>query len=77
MQIDGSGRVHLVQSMPVLRPDEQVLQMMVDGWRKPAAVSQPPVRDHRATAALCAAVLGPRQRGSVELDADGGRGVLR
>ena len=33
MQIDGSGRVHLVQSMPVLRPDEQVLQMMLDGWR--------------------------------------------
>jgi len=33
MQIDGSGRVQLVQSMPVLRPDEQVLQMMLDGWR--------------------------------------------
>jgi integrase/recombinase XerD len=33
MQIDGSGRVHLVQSMPVLRPDEQVLKMMLDGWR--------------------------------------------
>ena len=33
MQIDGSGRVHLVQSMPVLRPDEQILQMMLDGWR--------------------------------------------
>ncbi len=26
MRIDGSGRVQLVQSMPVLRPDEQVLQ---------------------------------------------------
>ncbi len=33
MQIDGSGRAHLVQSLPVLRPDEQVLQMMLDGWR--------------------------------------------
>src|SRR5215472_18750132 len=33
MQIDGSGRVQLVPSMPVLRPDEQVLQMMLDGWR--------------------------------------------
>jgi len=33
MRIDGSGRVHVVQSMPVLRPDEQVLQMMLDGWR--------------------------------------------
>ena len=33
MQIDGSGRVQLVQSMPVLRPDEQVLQLMLDGWR--------------------------------------------
>jgi hypothetical protein len=33
MQIDGSGRVQLVQAMPVLRPDEQVLQMMLDGWR--------------------------------------------
>jgi len=33
MQIDGSGRVHLVQSLPVLRPDEQVLQGMLDGWR--------------------------------------------
>lgn len=33
MQIDDSGRVHLVQSMPVLRPDEQVLAMMLDGWR--------------------------------------------
>ncbi|WP_245988786.1 hypothetical protein [Flexivirga caeni] len=33
MQIDDAGRVHLVQSMPVLRPDEQVLTMMLDGWR--------------------------------------------
>ncbi|MDO5738534.1 MAG: hypothetical protein Q4P07_00120 [Ornithinimicrobium sp.] len=33
MRIDGSGRVQLVASMPVLRPDEQVLQMMLDGWR--------------------------------------------
>ena len=33
MRIDGSGRVQLVQSMPVLHPDEQVLQMMLDGWR--------------------------------------------
>tara|TARA_Y100000815_G_scaffold266845_2_gene285548 strand:+ start:2023 stop:3156 length:1134 start_codon:yes stop_codon:yes gene_type:complete len=33
MQIDGSGRVHPVQSVPVLRPDEQVLKMMLDGWR--------------------------------------------
>ena len=33
MQIDGSGRVHLVQSVPVLRPDERVLQKMFDGWR--------------------------------------------
>lgn len=33
MQIDDSGRVHLVESMPVLRPDEQVLTMMLDGWR--------------------------------------------
>lgn len=34
MQIDGSGRVHLVQSMPVLRPDEQVLQLMLDVWQR-------------------------------------------
>ena len=33
MQLDGAGRVHLVQSLPVLRPDEQVLQLMLDGWR--------------------------------------------
>src|SRR3546814_1719704 len=33
MQIDGSGRVHAVQSLPVLRPDEQVLQLMLEGWR--------------------------------------------
>lgn len=33
MQIDGAGRVHVVQSLPVLRPDEQVLAMMLDGWR--------------------------------------------
>lgn len=33
MRVDGAGRVHLVQSLPVLRPDEQVLQMMLDGWR--------------------------------------------
>ena len=33
MQVDGVGRVSLVQSLPVLRPDEQVLQMMLDGWR--------------------------------------------
>lgn len=33
MQIDSSGRVHLVPSLPILRPNEQVLQMMLDGWR--------------------------------------------
>ena len=33
MQLDGSGRVHLVQSLPILRPDEQVLQMMLNGWQ--------------------------------------------
>jgi hypothetical protein len=33
MRVDGSGRVHLVQALPVLRPDEQVLRMMLDGWR--------------------------------------------
>ncbi|XAS74911.1 hypothetical protein V3G39_09515 [Dermatophilaceae bacterium Sec6.4] len=33
MWIDNSGRVHLVQSMPVLRPDEQVLATMLNGWR--------------------------------------------
>lgn len=33
MRIDGSGRVRPVHSMPVLRPDEQVLQLMLDGWR--------------------------------------------
>lgn len=33
MQLDGAGRVHLVQSLPILRPDEQVLQLMLDGWR--------------------------------------------
>ncbi len=34
MRVDGSGRVHLVESTPVLRPDEQVLQMMLDGFRR-------------------------------------------
>lgn len=33
MRIDDSGRVHIVASMPVLRPDEQVLAMMLNGWR--------------------------------------------
>jgi hypothetical protein len=33
MRVDGSGRVHLVQALPVLRPDDQVLRMMLDGWR--------------------------------------------
>lgn len=33
MQIDGAGRVHLVQSMHVLHPAEQVLKLMLDGWR--------------------------------------------
>ena len=33
MQVDGSGRVRLVESVPVLRPDEQVLQKMLEGWR--------------------------------------------
>jgi integrase/recombinase XerD len=33
MQIDGSGRVQLVRSILVVRPDEQVLQLMLDGWR--------------------------------------------
>lgn len=33
MAVDGAGRLHLVDSVPVLRPDEQVLQKMLDGWR--------------------------------------------
>ena len=33
MRVDGSGRVELVGAVPVLRPDEQVLQSMLDGWR--------------------------------------------
>lgn len=33
MQIDGSGRVRLVEAVPVLRPDEQVLEKMLEGWR--------------------------------------------
>ena len=33
MEVDGSGRVHLVRSLPLLRPEEQVLQLMLDGWR--------------------------------------------
>ena len=33
MRLDGSGRVHMVPSLPVLRPEEQVLQLMLDGWR--------------------------------------------
>ena len=33
MDVDGAGRLHLVDSIPVLRPDEQVLQKMLDGWR--------------------------------------------
>lgn len=33
MQVDGSGRVELVSAVPVLRPDEQVLAGMLDGWR--------------------------------------------
>ncbi|HEY0690036.1 MAG TPA: phage integrase N-terminal SAM-like domain-containing protein [Kribbella sp.] len=33
MQIDGSGRVQLARSILVVRPDEQVLQLMLDGWR--------------------------------------------
>lgn len=33
MLVDGSGRVQPVLSVPMLRPDEQVLQMMLDGWR--------------------------------------------
>lgn len=33
MHIDRSGRVQLVASLPVLRPDEQVLKLMLDGWR--------------------------------------------
>ena len=33
MRLDKSGRVHVVPSLPVLRPAEQVLQLMLDGWR--------------------------------------------
>jgi hypothetical protein len=33
VDVDGAGRLHLVDSVPVLRPDEQVLQKMLDGWR--------------------------------------------
>lgn len=33
MRVDGAGRVHLVESVPVLRPEEQVLKLMLDGWR--------------------------------------------
>lgn len=33
MHVDGVGRVSVVPSLPVLRPEEQVLQLMLDGWR--------------------------------------------
>ena len=33
MQLDGAGRVRVVESVPPLRPDEQVLEMMLEGWR--------------------------------------------
>ena len=76
MQIDGSGRVHLVQSMPVLRPDEQVLQMMLDGWRNQQLSRnlQFGTIDQRIR---CVQVRGPRERVSVALDAGDGRGVSR
>lgn len=33
MRIDDAGRVHLVDAIPVLRPEEQIVEMMLDGWR--------------------------------------------
>jgi hypothetical protein len=33
MQLDAAGRVQLVPSLPMLRPDEQVLRLMLEGWR--------------------------------------------
>lgn len=33
MQIDEVGRVHLVESVPILRPEERVVESMLDGWR--------------------------------------------
>lgn len=33
MRIDGAGRVHAVASIPVLRPEEQIVEWMRDGWR--------------------------------------------
>jgi integrase/recombinase XerD len=33
MRVDGAGRVQLMTSTPVLRPEEQVLRLMLDGWR--------------------------------------------
>ncbi|NDK92190.1 tyrosine-type recombinase/integrase [Gordonia desulfuricans] len=33
MQIDEVGRVHLVESVPLLRPEERVVELMLDGWR--------------------------------------------
>ena len=52
MHVDGVGRVSVVPSLPVLRPEEQVLQLMLDGWRnqqlsrnlKFATIEQRPVR---------------------------------
>jgi len=33
MQVDEVGRVHLVQSVPLLHPEQQTLERMLDGWR--------------------------------------------
>ncbi|MCF8572237.1 tyrosine-type recombinase/integrase [Gordonia sp. HY002] len=33
MQIDEVGRVHLVKSVPLLYPEERVVELMLDGWR--------------------------------------------
>ncbi|MBP2266200.1 integrase [Pseudarthrobacter sp. PvP004] len=33
MGVDGSGRVHLVESLPLLHPEQQTFEEMLSGWR--------------------------------------------
>lgn len=39
----GSARLQLAAGVPLLRPEEQVFEAMLTGWRNPAAGPQPGV----------------------------------
>ncbi|MFF3578589.1 hypothetical protein [Streptomyces mirabilis] len=42
----GSARLHLVDGLPLLRPDEQVFEAMLKGWRHAGGHESAPGTPH-------------------------------